>query len=261
MKDRKLQTDQSRDLTVDIEPAKHLGSNCCQGFTLVELLVGIAIFSIVMAGIYSVFVRANRAYISQEQVVAAQQEARAALDILGREIRMAGFIAANNQPGGLDLITAPAYAGSADSAIEIATVNAATNTTTLAFKSNLDGGDTDLDGDDDTEAVRYVYYHSDHPDVSRRNTLTREVLIWDAGWVPTAAGAQLFLENIQNLTLTYQIADGSSTTTPADLDEIRGVVISITAQTAIEVNPYDGGKGFRSRELVSNIQIRNLGLS
>jgi prepilin-type N-terminal cleavage/methylation domain-containing protein len=234
----------------------------CQGFTLVELLVVMAIVSIVMGGIYSVFVHSNRVYISQEEVVAAQQEARSALDILGREIRMAGFIAANNKAGGLDPITAPAWAGSADSAIEIAAVNTTNRTTTLAFKSNLDGTDTDLDGTDDTEAVRYVYYHSDHADASRRNTLTREVLIWDGGWVdPSGEGAQVFLENIQDLTLTYQMADGTTDDNPADLENIRGVVISLTAQTSIAVEPYEGGKDIRTRQLISNIQIRNLGLS
>jgi prepilin-type N-terminal cleavage/methylation domain-containing protein len=49
---------------------------CHRGFTLVELIVVIGIFSVVMAAIYSVFVRSNRVYISQEEVVAAQQEAR-----------------------------------------------------------------------------------------------------------------------------------------------------------------------------------------
>lgn len=232
-------------------------NRCCnsQGFTLVELLVVIAVFSIVMTGIYSIFVRSNRAYLSQEQVVAAQQEARSALDILGREIRMAGLIAPNNQAGGLDMINAAAYAGSAESAIEIATVDTASKTTTLAFKS-------DLDGDGNTDAVRYVYYHSDHATVSRRNTLYRETATWGAGtWADPAGGEQLFLENIQSLNLNYQLVDGTTSTAPADLEDIRGVVISLTAQTAIEVNPYDGGKGFRSRELVSNIQIRNLGLS
>ena len=241
---------------MDMEPAKYLEPACCRGFTLVELLVVIAIFSVVMAGIYSVFVRSNRVYLSQEQVVAAQQEARSALDILGREIRMAGFIAGNNQPGGFDLITTAAWAGNADSAIEIATVDAAAKTTTFAFKS-------DLDGDGRTEAVRYIYYHSDHVTADRRNTLYREVLTWDGpsgGW--DGAGEQLFLENIESLTFAYQNADGTPPTeTPANLDDIRGVVIRLMARTATEVEPYQGGKDFRYRELVSNIQIRNLGLS
>jgi prepilin-type N-terminal cleavage/methylation domain-containing protein len=234
----------------------------CQGFTLVELLVVLAIVSIVMGGIYSVFVRSNRVYISQEEVVAAQQEARSALDILGREIRMAGFIAANNKTGGLDPIIAPAWTGNADSAIEIAEVDDIAKTTTLAFKSNLDGTDTDLDGNDDTEAVRYVYYHSDHADPSRQNTLTREVLTWNGGWSdPSGEGEKVFLENIQDLTLTYQMADGTTSAEPTNLEEIRGVVISITAQTSIEVEPFEGGKDIRTRQLISNIQIRNLGLS
>ena len=231
-------------------------SRCCnsQGFTLVELLVVIAIFSIVMTGIYSIFVRSNRAYISQEQVVAAQQEARSALDILGREIRMAGFIAANNKAGGFDKINTPAYTGGADSAIEIATVDGATKTTTLAFKA-------DLDGDGQTDAVRYVYYHSDHATASRRLTLYREIRTYNTGWADPVGSEQLFLENIQSLTLSYQLADGTTSTTPADLEDIRGVVISLIAQTANAVEPYEGGKRVRERELQSNIQIRNLGLS
>jgi len=239
------------------QPTDRLNLGCSHGFTLVELLVVIAIFSIVMGGIYSVFVRSNRVYLSQEEIVAAQQEARSALDIVGREIRMAGFIAANNQPGGFNLITSPAWAGNADSAIEIAAVDGAARTTTLAFKS-------DLDGDGNTDAVRYIYYHSDHVTASRRNTLYREVLTWSGGaWVDlSGVGELLFLENIQSLTFAYQMADGTPpTTAPANLDDIRGVVISLTAQTATEVEPYEGGKRVRTRELVSSIQIRNLGLS
>lgn len=239
------------------KPGNRLSLGCHRGFTLVELLVVIAIFSLVMAGVYSVFVRSNRVYLSQEQVVAAQQEARSALDILGREIRMAGFIAVNNQPGGFNLIDKKAWAGNAFSAIEIAAVDDAAKTTTLAFKS-------DLDGDGNTDAVRYVYYHSDHATASRRNTLYREVLTWSGGdWVDlSGVGEQLFLENIESLTFQYQMADGTPpTTTPANLEDIRGVVISLRAQTASEVEPYEGGKDYRYRELVSNIQIRNLGLS
>ena len=254
MKDNSLQLDHCANVTAGVEPTKFPQFACCQGFTLVELIVVIAIFSVVMTGVYSVFVRSNRAYISQEQVVAAQQEARSALDILGREIRMAGFIADNNKAGGLDVISTPAYPGGADSAIEIATVDAANKTTTLAFKA-------DLDGDGQTDAVRYVYYHGDHATASRRFTLYRELRTYNAGWADPAGGEQLFLENIQSLDFDYQLADGTPPTpTPADLEDIRGVVISITVQTAIEVNPY-GDRGFRYRELVSNVQIRNLGLS
>ena len=252
MKSRKLHVWQQR----NHPEAARSCLGCHRGFTLVELIVVIGIFSVVMAAIYSVFVRSNRVYISQEEVVAAQQEARSALEILGREIRMAGLIAADNKPGGLDLITGAAYAANPDSAIEIATVDAGNRTTTLAFKS-------DLDDDGNTDAVRYVYYHSDHATASRQNTLYRETLTWSGGaWAnPGGVGEQLFLENIQNLILTYQMADGTSNTAPANLEDIRGVVINLVAQTAHAVEPYEGGKFVRTRQLISNIQIRNLGLS
>lgn len=238
------------------QEASRISLGCQRGFTLVELIVVIGIFSIVMAAIYSVFVRSNRVYIAQEEVVAAQQEARSALEILGREIRMAGLIAADNQSGGFDMITSAAWAANPDSAIEIATVDVANRTTTLAFKS-------DLDDDGSTDAVRYVYYHSDHATASRRSTLYREVLTWSGGaWAdPSGIGEQLFLENIQSLTLTYQMADGTTSTDPANLEDIRGVVINLVAQTAHAVEPYEGGKFVRTKQLTSNIQIRNLGLS
>jgi hypothetical protein len=88
-------------------------------------------------------------------------------------------------------------------------------------------------------------------------------LTWSGGaWAdPSGAGEQLFLENIQSLTLTYQMADGTTSTTPANLEDIRGVVINLVAQTAHAVEPYEGGKFVRTRQLTSNIQIRNLGLS
>ncbi|MEJ2365364.1 MAG: hypothetical protein P8017_11920 [Deltaproteobacteria bacterium] len=105
-----------------------------------------------------------------------------------------------------------------------------------------------------------VYYHSDYADASRRNTLTREVKLWNGSW-GDLGGEQIFLENIQDLTLTYQLADGTTSENPTNLEDIRGVVISLTAQTSIAVEPFAGGKGIKTRQLTSNIQIRNLGLS
>jgi prepilin-type N-terminal cleavage/methylation domain-containing protein len=224
------------------------------GFTLVEMLVVMAIFGLVMAGLYTVFVSSNRLYLAQEEIVGAQQEARTALEIIGRQIRMAGYIAEQNRIGGTDAISAAAWGGDYRYGIEQASVDAGAKITTLAFKA-------DLDGDGKTDAVRYVYYHGDHPTASRRNTITCQIKTWSGGNWTSDTGEQLFLENIQNLVLTYQLADGSTTETPAKLEDIRGVNINLTARTGKAVEPYQGGKGYRTRQLISNIQIRNLGLS
>jgi prepilin-type N-terminal cleavage/methylation domain-containing protein len=61
-----------------------------KGFTLVEVLVATAIAIVVLAGIYRVYVSQQNSYIIQEQTAAMQQNLRAALLYMGREIRLAG---------------------------------------------------------------------------------------------------------------------------------------------------------------------------
>ena len=61
------------------------------GFTLVELLISIAIFSIVIGSIFS-FSIAQRKYLSvQEQVSGMIQTARAAMDMIFGELSVAGY--------------------------------------------------------------------------------------------------------------------------------------------------------------------------
>ncbi|MCD6266685.1 MAG: prepilin-type N-terminal cleavage/methylation domain-containing protein, partial [Deltaproteobacteria bacterium] len=61
------------------------------GFTLVELLVAMAISVIVMASIGYVYYTQQKSYVAQEQISAMQQNLRAAMYYMEREIRMAGF--------------------------------------------------------------------------------------------------------------------------------------------------------------------------
>jgi type IV pilus assembly protein PilW len=62
-----------------------------KGITLIELLVALVICGVVIAGIYRVFVAQSRAYTVQDQVVEVQQGIRSAMEILLRDLRMAGF--------------------------------------------------------------------------------------------------------------------------------------------------------------------------
>lgn len=61
------------------------------GFTIVELLVAMAISLIVMAGIFSTFKSQQDSYVVQSQVSVTQQNLRAALFMITRDIQMAGY--------------------------------------------------------------------------------------------------------------------------------------------------------------------------
>ena len=62
-----------------------------KGVTLIELLVVLVICAIVVGGIYKVFITQTKAYTLQDQVAEVQQDVRAAMELMVRDIRMAGF--------------------------------------------------------------------------------------------------------------------------------------------------------------------------
>ena len=62
-----------------------------RGVTLIELLIGLVICGIVIAGIYRVFMAQSKAYSIQDKVVEVQQSVRSAMELISRDLRMAGF--------------------------------------------------------------------------------------------------------------------------------------------------------------------------
>jgi len=61
-----------------------------KGLTLVELMVALVLSFILISAIYRGFTSQHKAYTVQDQVAEAQQNARMAMNILVRDIRMAG---------------------------------------------------------------------------------------------------------------------------------------------------------------------------
>ena len=61
------------------------------GFSLLELLMGLAIASIAMMVVVSVFTTLTRSYTTQTASAGLQQKARASLDYMAQNIRMAGL--------------------------------------------------------------------------------------------------------------------------------------------------------------------------
>lgn len=75
-----------REKAVEIQTKYHQ-----KGITLIELLIVLIISGIVIAGIYRLFIAQTRAYTVQDQVAETQQSVRSGMEILLRDLRMAGF--------------------------------------------------------------------------------------------------------------------------------------------------------------------------
>jgi len=110
------------------------------GFTLVELLIAMTIGLIILAALSSTFLMQRKAYDVQEQIVEMVQNVRAAMDMMTREIRMAGY-----DP-----------TGSAGSKIVSTTFNSINFT--LDITDDADTGHSDGDTGDSNENITYLLY-------------------------------------------------------------------------------------------------------
>ncbi|APG25383.1 PilW family protein [Syntrophotalea acetylenica] len=75
-----------------------------RGFSLIEVLVAMAIMGVVVAAVYATFIATQRQAYTQEDVIEVQQNLRAGLDFMARDIRMAEFLTPDDRSA---LINAP----------------------------------------------------------------------------------------------------------------------------------------------------------
>ena len=62
-----------------------------QGFTLVELLVAMAIAAVILTAIFKTFKSQQDSYVVQSQLAMTQQNVRGAMQLISRDIQMAGY--------------------------------------------------------------------------------------------------------------------------------------------------------------------------
>jgi prepilin-type N-terminal cleavage/methylation domain-containing protein len=70
------------------------------GFTLIELLVAVAISSVVLLALGQFFISMNKTNTIQEKVAASQQEIRTVMEMITRDLRMAGLDPTKNADAG-----------------------------------------------------------------------------------------------------------------------------------------------------------------
>ncbi len=72
------------------EAARERGGRA-EGFSMLELMIAALLFIVITASVYVLFTRSQKTFVSQQQLVAAQQNARAAMDYITENISLAGY--------------------------------------------------------------------------------------------------------------------------------------------------------------------------
>lgn len=81
------------------------------GFSLVEVLVTLAISLILLAGVWNMFLASRQAYRTNEALSQVQENGRFAVDLLSREVRVAGYKGACGSDTPINNLLNPAGAG------------------------------------------------------------------------------------------------------------------------------------------------------
>jgi len=217
-------------MRTDQQIAPCLSTNRIRGFTIVELLVTMAIAGLVLAAIYAVFTSSNRSYHTQDRVVDTQQGLRVGVDFMVRDIRLAGL-----DPEETDLFE-----------IEQATATLIQFTTDLNMNGVID--------EDNRERIAYQFSgtvlqrcsldtgYQDNPGTPPPDRVPQT---WDS-----------LIENVNNLTFEYLDAAGNDLGEPGtdetELGKVRTVVITMQTQgTNAENQTFD-------RTLRTQVRCRNL---
>jgi type II secretion system protein J len=197
-----------------------------KGFSLIELLVALAIMSIVSLAIYSVFAASSRTYTTQGVTADVQQSVRAAMEVMLQDIRAAGLDPTASGNFGIELADASKLRFTLDS---------------------IDAGINDFNGvleDVQSERITYVL------DGTELNQILYET-------TASETAAEPLISDVQNLTFTYYDAEGNDLGSPVpalQLSDIRSIEVSISIEEPA------GRDEPVSRTLTKQVNCRNMGL-
>ena len=239
-----------------------------KGFTLIELLVALAVSGVVMTAVYAMYQSQNKAYLFEEQMGMMQQNLRAVLFYMERDLRLVGC-----NPSKIQGSQAPGFT----------TANAASAQFTLDISGGeADGVDNDSDGlldAADTDEDRYSDGKTDDAGEDIAYTLAGTSLMRND---VNSGVNEMVAENIEAIDFVYMDASfavlnsAGTNVTAANLPAVRIVEITLVARTArpdpgfsnntvyyngqgqsVFVSPNDG---YHRKALTTSINCRNMGL-
>lgn len=211
----------------------HPASGKERGFTMVEMLIAVFIGMIVMALIVSAYWSQTQTSKNQKMAVQMQQNIRAGLFFMQRDIVMAGFSddPANPSSGTVTDATSTLFEFTfADPICDEDNINnnAITGDTNVDEDFEKDGIDNNGDGEtDEMNELETIRFDLAGNQIHRR-------MIEDA--TGNIRQDEVIANDIENLEFVYTLTNGTTTTSPAagQYNNISKVGISILARTEFD---------------------------
>ncbi len=251
-----------------------------------ETLIALALTGIVSLAIFKTYITQHQHYIAQDDITTVQQNARACIDEMTRQIRMAGFKlptglnalrATNTNPDTLAII----YRADTTQAVLAATM--ASNAADMVcvgsvagfvvgqwayiFEPDSGGGEFFIITGINTGSkqishaamskayrkdaivlvIAWTQYYIDKTDPSHPNLMVRTA----------TGGAQVYAENISDLQFQYRLNNGAVVDVPPLVADVREVLIAVTGRSQ-QTDAETAGHPYRYRTYTSSVNVRNM---
>ena len=261
----------------------------CRGTSLLEIMIALLLTGVVTAAIFQTYITQHKNYLVQDDVTEIQQTARATIDQLSRQIRMAGY----NVPAGVNAIAASntnpdsisvCYRPNSAKATVTTTMTSASadiNTTdsisefaigqwAYIFHPDSGGGEwfqiTGLNSESSPRRIAHAVSLSKayvvNAQVVPMNQVTFYIDTTDKAHPnlmmrPRGQAATIYAENISNLQFRYRITSGAILDVPPLVKDVREVLIDVTGRSRNSGTAQDSGQ-YRLRTYSSSVALRNV---
>lgn len=262
--------------------------NCNRGFSLVEVLIALILSSVVTAAAFKAYVNQHKSYLIQDDVTNIQQSARASLDELSRQVRMAGFqlpnglpsiIAANTNP---DTITITYHDASCDTYLSDAMPQPSSELKCGSSVACFETGQWVYIWEADSAKGEWLQLtqvqtgsnHLQHNTtvltrkygansnllsmtqlkfyIDRSDTTHPKLMV-----SPINSTPQIYADDIIDLQFTYRLKNGTVVDAPPNYQDILEVLITVTGRSTNADPDRPTGNQYRTRTYTTSVTLRN----
>ncbi len=263
-----------------------------RGVSLVEVLIALFLTAVVTSAVFQTYITQHKNYLVQDDISEIQQNARASIDELTRQIRTAGYElplgmqfieAANTNP---DTITICYKDGNCDSYLAAAMpqpsaeLKCATNVSCFHDGQWVYIYEPDSGGGEFFEIthVQNDAIHIQHNTMTLSRCYGKDAIILSIVRVQFYVDnttdpehpcmmikmfgkqPQVYAENVTDLQFTYRLKNGTIVDVPSDINDVLEVLFNITARSNNPEVDKHGESNFRTRTYSSEVSLRNRGV-